>query len=74
MDHLKHPSNQPFCVILANMCEKFGRSPSDYFFNGLECAHTRLVIDMTVYNVFSTWRSKIEKDVARKQRLNNARK
>lgn len=33
------------------MCRDFGQSPSDYFFNDLTCAHTRLLIDMEVWTI-----------------------
>ena len=63
--------------MLVHMCEKFSQRPSDYLFNDLvSCAHTRLVMDMTAFNVWAKWREeqekKHEREIERKARLANA--
>lgn len=51
------------------MCEKFGTKPHEYLFNDLiPCAHTRLAIDMTVYNVWSNWHDKQEQKRIKKMK------
>ena len=47
------------------MSEKFGKSPCDYLFNGLQCAHTQLAVDMTVFNI---WAEYMEEDRKRRER------
>lgn len=72
MIKLREPDNLQFCVLLAETCDKFSRSPAEYLFNDLECAHTKLVIDMVVYDIYATWREKIETQARKKQELRNA--
>ena len=36
---------------IGQMCRDFGQSPSDYLFNDLTCAHTRLLIDLEVHQM-----------------------
>ena len=48
------------------MCEKFSCKPSDYLFNDLICAHTRLVVDMTFFLMYDDYMEKEEKKRKRK--------
>ena len=42
-----------FCVLLHTMCEKYGKNPSYYLFNDLECKHTELRVDKTVFDIWA---------------------
>lgn len=42
-------------------------SPSDYLFNDLACAHTRLVVDLAVFNIWAEWQAR-ENEMAEKKR------
>ena len=54
------------------MCEKYGQKPSSYLFNDLDCKHTELVVDMTVFNIWADWQAEENKAQERKARLQNA--
>ena len=69
---LKSQQYHGFCIVLTAMCEKFGMTPSDYLFNDLACAHTRLAVDLTVFNVWAEWQDEQLKAAERKARLRNA--
>ena len=56
------------------MCNKFGKSPCDYMWNDLECTHTQLAIDMTIFNIWSSWKREEQDKQERKLRLQNAAK
>ena len=45
------PKHYAVIARLGALCRDFGRSPSDYLFNDLQCAHTRLLIDMEVHQI-----------------------
>ena len=51
--------------MLTSMCEKFSQSPSDYLSNDPMDAHSRLAIDMTIFNV---WAEYMEEDRKRRER------
>ena len=69
---LKRPIYKEFCVVLAEMCEKFSQKPSDYLFNDLECAHTSLAVDMTIFNVWGDWKIEEQEQREKHKRLHNA--
>ena len=50
------------------MCEKYGKNPCYYLFNGKVCAHTRLVIDMTIFDVYALYCEKDRKKQESKQK------
>ena len=54
------------------MCRRFGKSPSEYLFNDLQCTHSKLAIDMTIYNVWSHWKVEETKKQQNKARLKHA--
>ena len=72
---LREPSWESFCIQLFALCSEVSMSPSDYLFNDLQCAHTRLVIDLTVFGVYAEWREQVRKHDERKlqrQRMSDA--
>ena len=54
--------------MLSLMSEKYGRSPSDYLFNDLRCAHARLCVDMVVFQTYSAWEQKEHEKRERRRR------
>lgn len=69
---MKTSKYRNFCADLVEMCDKFGQSPCDYLFNGLDCAHTKLVVDMTIFNVWIECRHEEDKKRESKARLQHA--
>lgn len=72
MKELKSDKYHDYCLLLFSMCSEIGMSPSFYLFNDLECAHTRQVVDLTIYQVFCDWRERERKRSERKASLGNA--
>ena len=66
---IKEPNNENFILMLSEMCDKYGQSPSDYLFNDLNCSHTRLVVDLTVFNIWADWKAEENKKVAAQARI-----
>ena len=55
--------------MLSEMCDKYGQSPCDYLLNDLECSHTKLVIDLTVFNIWASWKAEEHKKIEAQARI-----
>ena len=54
------------------MSKRYGKNPSYYLFNDLECKHTELAVDGTIFNIWANWRSEENRKEEAKARVNNA--
>ena len=52
------------------LCKEYGKAPHEYLFNDLiDCAHFRLAIDMTVFEIYDKWETKRQKVNAKRAKL-----
>ena len=67
---LEKPSSMKFCIVIHQMCKSYAKTPCYYLFNGLkeDCKHTRLRIDMAVYNQFSKAKEREYKKMMQKSK------
>ena len=72
MKEIRKKKYHNWCILLAETCDKFNKAPSDYLFNHLDCVHTKMVIDMTFFEIYAEWRDKLDKKAKKKQDLRNA--
>ena len=54
------------------MSKRYSKNPSYYLFNDLECKHTELAVDGTIFNIWADWQSEENRKREAKERVNNA--
>lgn len=59
-----------FCVNLSLLCNEYGKAPHEYLCNSLiDCAHTKLAIDMAVFEIYCVHEEKERKAKERRAKV-----